>query len=162
NEIYCCCIQDSLFRGLNCTEQSAELYFKTRTLSVCVPQQLSECSDTIDFTFDQDKCLLRVMGELRYYRATFKDYSDPDHILDLSVIRSIDDLMQKCFYDTLLDDSHPMTSMEQENSFEGRLKLCKTLKGFQRRPLIENFQESCIWQRHHSDLHRGHHDLLFY
>uniref|UniRef100_A0A4W4FI48 Interleukin-6 n=1 Tax=Electrophorus electricus TaxID=8005 RepID=A0A4W4FI48_ELEEL len=111
-----------LFRGLNCTEQSAELYFKTRTLSVCVPQ-LSECSDTIDFTFDQDKCLLRVMGELRYYRATFKDYSDPDHILDLSVIRSIDDLMQ--------------TSMEQENSFEGRLKLCKTLKGFQRRPLIE-------------------------
>ncbi|XP_076828217.1 uncharacterized protein LOC143474601 [Brachyhypopomus gauderio] len=128
----------SLFRGLNCTEQSAELYLKTRMLSVCVPQQQSRCSQTTDFTFDQDKCLMRIMEDLRYYRETFKAYSDPDHILDHLVIRRIEDLMQNCFDDTLLGGLQSMTTMEQENSFEGRLKLCKALKGFQIRTITIN------------------------
>ncbi|XP_036451906.1 interleukin-12 subunit alpha [Colossoma macropomum] len=129
---------DHLFRGLNCTEQSAELHLRTQTLAVCMPQN-SKCSaDSGDFTFDQDKCLQSVLEDLRQYRATFKAYSDRDHVLEQSVLRSIDDLMQNCFSAAPTDGSQPLVSMEHENSFEGRLKLCKVLKAFQIRAVTIN------------------------
>ncbi|XP_072544764.1 interleukin-12 subunit alpha [Salminus brasiliensis] len=128
---------DHLFRGLNCTEQSAELHLRTQTLAVCSPQH-SKCSDGRGFTFDQDACLQSVLEDLRQYRATFKAYSDRDHVLEQSVLKSIDDLMQNCFSATLLDSPQPLVSMEHENSFEGRLKLCKVLKAFHIRAVTIN------------------------
>ncbi|KAL6489840.1 hypothetical protein MHYP_G00001850 [Metynnis hypsauchen] len=114
---------DQLFRGLNCMDQSAELDLRTQTLAVCMPQ---------------DKCLQSVLEDLRQYRATFKAYSDRAHILEQSVLRSIDDLMQNCFSATLTDDSQPLVSMNHKNSFMGRLKLCKVLKAFQIRVVTIN------------------------
>ncbi|KAL7876588.1 hypothetical protein AOLI_G00115510 [Acnodon oligacanthus] len=128
---------DQLFRGLNCTDQSAELDLRTQTLAVCVPQN-SKCSDSGDFTFDQDKCLQSVLEDLRQYRATFKAYSDRSHILEQSVLRSIEDLMQNCFSATLTDSSQPLVCMKHKNSFMGRLKLCKVLKAFQIRAVTIN------------------------
>ncbi|KAL7879497.1 hypothetical protein SRHO_G00017510 [Serrasalmus rhombeus] len=128
---------DQLFRGLNCTDQSAEQDLRTQTLAVCIPQN-SKCSDGGDFTFDQDKCLQSVLEDLRQYRATFKAYSDRAHILEQSVLRSIEDLMQNCFSATLTDGSQPLVSMKHKNTFMGRLKLCKVLKAFQIRVVTIN------------------------
>ncbi|KAI4903667.1 hypothetical protein NFI96_015004, partial [Prochilodus magdalenae] len=126
---------DHLFRGLNCTEQSAELHLRTQTLHVCSPQN-SKCSDSADFTFDQDKCLQSVLEDLKQYRAMFKTYSDRNHTLEQLVLRSIDDLMQNCFSAPPTEASRPVISME--DSFEGRLKLCKVLKAFQIRVVTIN------------------------
>ncbi|TSS97550.1 Thioredoxin domain-containing protein 12 [Bagarius yarrelli] len=100
---------DQMFRGLNCTEQSAELRSSTRTLSVCTPM---------------DECLQSVLEDLRYYWATFKSYNDPDRILEQSVLRNIENLMR--------------ISVDNKNSFERRLRICKVLKGFQIRTVTIN------------------------
>ncbi|XP_066536279.1 interleukin-12 subunit alpha [Hoplias malabaricus] len=128
---------DHLFRGLDCTEQTAELHLRTKTLTVCAPPH-TQCSDGGDVTFDQDECFQSVVEDLRQYRATFKSYSDRDNIIEQSVIRSIENLMQMCFSDAKLDGSQPLVSMGHENSFEGRLKLCKVLKAFQIRLITIN------------------------
>ncbi|KAI5103818.1 interleukin-12 subunit alpha-like [Silurus meridionalis] len=112
---------DQLFRGLNCTEQSAELPVSSRTLSACTPQA---------------DCLQSVLEDLRYYWATFKSYRDTDRILEQSVLRSIENLVQSCFSVTLMDDVQ--VSLDNKNSFERRLKLCKILKGFQVRTITIN------------------------
>ncbi|XP_026792314.1 interleukin-12 subunit alpha [Pangasianodon hypophthalmus] len=130
-------VQDQLFRGLNCTEQSPELRTSTSTLSACTPQN-SICFKVTDFTFDQDECLQSVLEDLRYYWAMFKSYRDPDRILEHSVLRSIENLMQSCFSATLLDGGQVQISVNNENSFERRLKLCKVLKGFQIRTITIN------------------------
>ncbi|KAF4089563.1 hypothetical protein AMELA_G00067580 [Ameiurus melas] len=132
---------DQLFRGLNCTEQSAELRASMRTLSTCTPQNLMCLEGTSkegNFTFDQDECLQSVLEDLRYYWSTFKSYRDPDRILEQSVLRSIETLMQDCFSATLLDGARAQISAHNENSFERRLKLCKVLKGFQIRTITIN------------------------
>ncbi|XP_062386824.1 uncharacterized protein zmp:0000001127 [Sardina pilchardus] len=72
-------VQDELFKGLNCSEQSMELNVRTQTLSVCAPQNTS-CSGH-KFTFD------RVSG-------------------------------------------HP------DDTFDERMRLCRTLKGFRARTII--------------------------
>ncbi|KAF7705925.1 interleukin-12 subunit alpha [Silurus meridionalis] len=126
---------DQLFRGLNCTEQSAELPVSSRTLSACTPQN-SVCFEGTDFTFDQADCLQSVLEDLRYYWATFKSYRDTDRILEQSVLRSIENLVQSCFSVTLMDDVQ--VSLDNKNSFERRLKLCKILKGFQVRTITIN------------------------
>ncbi|XP_017327818.1 interleukin-12 subunit alpha [Ictalurus punctatus] len=128
---------DQLFRGLNCTEQSAELTASTKTLSACTPLNLM-CLEGTDFTFDEDECLQSVLEDLRYYWSTFKSYRDPDRILEQSVLRSIENLMQDCFSSMLLDGAQVQISAHNENSFERRLKLCKVLKGFQIRTITIN------------------------
>ncbi|XP_060773663.1 interleukin-12 subunit alpha [Neoarius graeffei] len=130
-------VQDKLFRGLNCTEQSAELRASTRTLSTCTPENLL-CLESDDFAFDQDECLQSVLEDLRYYWAIFKSYHDPEQILEQSVLRSLENLIQSCFSATLLDAAQAQISMDNENSFERRLKLCKVLKGFQVRTITIN------------------------
>ncbi|XP_053484417.1 uncharacterized protein zmp:0000001127 isoform X1 [Ictalurus furcatus] len=61
------------------------------------------CLEGTDFTFDEDECLQSVLEDLRYYWSTFKSYRDPDRILEQSVLRSIENLMQDCFSAMLLD-----------------------------------------------------------
>ncbi|XP_053351538.1 interleukin-12 subunit alpha [Clarias gariepinus] len=129
---------DQLFRGLNCSEQSAELRPSKKTLSVCTPQSLMCSEGTLNFTFDQDECLQSVVEDLQYYRATFKSYGDPDRILEQSVIKSIENLMQSCFSTTFLDGDLVKISVDPKSSFERRLKLCKVLKGFQIRTITIN------------------------
>ncbi|KAK3546253.1 hypothetical protein QTP70_025179, partial [Hemibagrus guttatus] len=151
---------DQLFRGLNCTEQSAELRASTRTLSVCTPMvsQLtlsvpisnSICLDGPEFTLEQivifpqhfcapqAECLQSILEDLRYYWAMFKSYLDPDRILEQSVLRNIEDLMKSCFAAPLQDSAQVQISVDIKNSFERRLKLCKVLKGFQIRTITIN------------------------
>ncbi|XP_049339099.1 interleukin-12 subunit alpha [Astyanax mexicanus] len=114
---------DQLFRGLNCTDQSAELHNRTQTVAVCIPQ---------------DACLHSVLEDLKQFRATFKAYSDQGYVLKQTVLSSIDDLMQNCFSATQLDSSQTLVSMEHEKSFKGRLKLCKVLKAFHIRVITIN------------------------
>ncbi|KAG7329691.1 hypothetical protein KOW79_005913 [Hemibagrus wyckioides] len=128
---------DQLFRGLNCTEQSAELRTSTRTLSTCTPMN-SVCLEGPEFTLEQDECLQSVLEDLWFYWATFKSYSDPDRILEHSVLRNIENLMQSCFAAPLLDSAQVQISVHNKNSFERRLKLCKVLKGFQSRTITIN------------------------
>ncbi|XP_053484418.1 interleukin-12 subunit alpha isoform X2 [Ictalurus furcatus] len=96
------------------------------------------CLEGTDFTFDEDECLQSVLEDLRYYWSTFKSYRDPDRILEQSVLRSIENLMQDCFSAMLLDGAQVQISVHNENSFERRLKLCKVLKGFQIRTITIN------------------------
>uniref|UniRef100_A0A3B1IV34 Interleukin-12 subunit alpha n=1 Tax=Astyanax mexicanus TaxID=7994 RepID=A0A3B1IV34_ASTMX len=128
---------DQLFRGLNCTDQSAELHNRTQTVAVCIPQH-SKCSEGQDYTFNQDACLHSVLEDLKQFRATFKAYSDQGYVLKQTVLSSIDDLMQNCFSATQLDSSQTLVSMEHEKSFKGRLKLCKVLKAFHIRVITIN------------------------
>ncbi|XP_063075968.1 uncharacterized protein zmp:0000001127 [Engraulis encrasicolus] len=102
-------MQDDLFKGLNCTEQSMEINPRTQTVSACAPQ---------------DGCLLNILEDLNFYRGALQSHPDYNAVLGPTVLKNIDTFMQV--------SAHP------ENKFEERLRLCKTLWGFRARIITIN------------------------
>ncbi|XP_030630672.1 interleukin-12 subunit alpha [Chanos chanos] len=117
---------DRLFKGINCTEQSMEIYHRTKTVSACAPKVRA----FFIFISAQDNCLSNVMDDLRYYRAAIQAHPDPDIILSPTV-RSIDVFME--------------VVQVHENTFDERLRLCKVLKGFRVRAITINRIINYIW-----------------
>ncbi|XP_076149346.1 interleukin-12 subunit alpha-like [Alosa pseudoharengus] len=123
---------DELFKGMNCTEQSMELNVRTQTLAVCAPQNTT-CSGH-KFTFDREACLLNILKDLRFYRTALMSHPRYDLILGPMVLKSITHFMQDCFSLPFAAQT-PMVSTHPDNTFDERLRLCRTLRGFRTRTI---------------------------
>ncbi|CAM4558367.1 unnamed protein product [Leuciscus chuanchicus] len=144
-----------LFAGFNCTDLEAQMIPHTQTSSVCQPSAsddvlscsgqtsssfsavsllgcftrlvcvctVSRVSDALLFS-SQTECLRNIAGDLHYYKILLNDYKPRDS-----------------------DDLRPVTTATSElmqwlvwsgSSFDDRVSLCKTLKGFHVRAITMN------------------------
>ncbi|XP_064197557.1 interleukin-12 subunit alpha-like [Anguilla rostrata] len=128
---------DNLFGGINCTEQTAEMNSGTQTESACEPnpRQDASCRGQRNTKFDKTECLKNIERDTQYYRSALLAYSDRS--LGSRLVKTIDDFTEHCFparEDSSVIEVSPATG----NTFEGRLKLCKAMKGLRVRAITIN------------------------
>ncbi|XP_028988421.1 interleukin-12 subunit alpha [Betta splendens] len=128
--------QSDLFNGINCTTQSVELYMETNTTAVCAPRG-SMCTGFTVSEFSEESCMTSIGKDLLHYYNILSDQPDPDSKLGETVLFSLRELMQNCFGWTRPTD---LTSKQAAatRDFDGRLTLCKVLRGFQVRSVTIN------------------------
>ncbi|XP_070774878.1 interleukin-12 subunit alpha-like [Enoplosus armatus] len=131
--------QKNLFRGFDCAEQSMELNMETNTASVCSPQE-STCSGIVKSKFDRESCLTNIGEDLHHYYKFLASQPDPDSLLGPTVLSSLRELMENCFRWSLPTDvaSEEAAAELHQSTFDGRLSLCKVLKGFHVRTITIN------------------------
>ncbi|XP_037644417.1 interleukin-12 subunit alpha-like [Sebastes umbrosus] len=131
-------MQNDLFSGIDCTEQSMELNTETNTPSVCAPKE-STCSGIVKSEFDQESCLTNIREDLRHHYKLLAAQPDPNSLLAPTVLFSLRELMENCFTWSLPTDLPTKeAAADRPSTYDERLSLCKVLKGFQVRSITIN------------------------
>ncbi|XP_024118205.1 interleukin-12 subunit alpha [Oryzias melastigma] len=125
--------QTKLFTGINCTEQNMELNLNTNTPHVCAPKEAT-CLGNTKLDFNQESCLSNISRDLSHYYILFM--AQPDLIHVPTFIHSLRELMENCFVETLPSDlTLNEDPVSRASTYNERLSLCKTLRGFQVRAI---------------------------
>ncbi|RVE61668.1 hypothetical protein OJAV_G00174750 [Oryzias javanicus] len=121
--------QTKLFTGINCSEQNMELKWSTNTPYVCAPKGAT-CFGNINLDFNQESCLSNISTDLSHYYKFFM--AQPDLIHVPTFIHSLRELMENCFVESLPSDlTQNMDPASRASTYNERLSLCKTMRGFQ-------------------------------
>ncbi|XP_065136263.1 interleukin-12 subunit alpha [Paramisgurnus dabryanus] len=131
---------DPLFAGFNCTELAIQMNPFTQTGVVCQPitSPNVSCVNQRNSTFSETECLRNIRDDLCYYNdllnSYMKDVQQAKNDLN-PVVNTTKDLM------TCLQQSCPTLpkwTVWRGSSFDDRVSLCKTLKGFHVRAITIN------------------------
>uniref|UniRef100_A0A3B3RZP1 Interleukin-12 subunit alpha n=3 Tax=Paramormyrops kingsleyae TaxID=1676925 RepID=A0A3B3RZP1_9TELE len=127
---------DSVFKGINCSEQRIKMNTSNSTVSACLPSEVqmgTGCAGFQNSNLDQKECLRNVVADLEHYKELLQKYADPT--LDSTVVRAISDLTEHCFSASPTNPSTLKNSDFRDHTFDERLQMCKILKGFQVRAI---------------------------
>ncbi|XDV31549.1 hypothetical protein PO909_002540 [Leuciscus waleckii] len=129
-----------LFAGFNCTDLEAQMIPHTQTSSVCQPSASddSRVSDALLFS-SQTECLRNIAGDLHYYKILLNDYKPRDSD-DLRPVTTATSELIQCLKanGAAADEESPEWLVWSGSSFDDRVSLCKTLKGFHVRAITMN------------------------
>ncbi|KAK7157052.1 hypothetical protein R3I94_006953 [Phoxinus phoxinus] len=127
-----------LFAGFNCTDLEAQMIPHTQTGSACqpnAPDEVMSCSSQRNSSFSEAECLRNISSDLHYYQQLLNNYKPTAS--DLSpVMTATADLMHCLKVDGAGADRE--WSVWISESFDNRVLLCKTLKGFHVRAVTMN------------------------
>ncbi|XP_073673505.1 interleukin-12 subunit alpha [Garra rufa] len=129
-----------LFAGFNCTDLEAQMIPHTHTASVCQPSSSEEnsCSSHRGSSFSETECLRNIRADLRYYDEMLSSYKPSE--TDLSPVKTATKALMNCLNEKCesADGAFPQWRIWSGSSFDDRLSLCKTLKGFHIRAITVN------------------------
>ncbi|XP_042621733.1 interleukin-12 subunit alpha-like [Cyprinus carpio] len=130
-----------LFAGFNCTDLEAQMIPHTLTASVCQPSDSAHnasCSSHRSSSFSETECLRNIRADLRYYDVLLSSYSPSE--TDLSPVMTATKALMNCLNEKYeaADGEFPRWDVWSGSSFDKRLSLCKTLKGFHIRAITLN------------------------
>ncbi|KAK7945660.1 hypothetical protein WMY93_001388 [Mugilogobius chulae] len=128
-------LQENLFKGINCTQQSVDLNTENNTPTECAPLGIS-CSGESKSQFNEERCMESIMKDLHHYYKILSAHPDPDRFLSTVLLR-LRKLMMNCFAWTIPEDLNESSS-ETPSRYDDRLSLCKKMKGFQIRTITIN------------------------
>ncbi|XP_056329868.1 LOW QUALITY PROTEIN: interleukin-12 subunit alpha [Danio aesculapii] len=129
-------MDQDLFAGFNCTDLEAQMIPHTHTSSVCQPaiSANSSCSGHRSSNFSEVECVKNIRGDLRYYDLLLNSYRPSTQELSpvmMANTQLINCLNQKC---ESAEGVFPQWRVWRGSSFDDRVSLCKTLKGFTSAP----------------------------
>ncbi|XP_077053473.1 interleukin-12 subunit alpha [Siphateles boraxobius] len=130
-----------LFAGFNCTDLEAQMIPHTQTGSVCQPSvsdDVMSCSSQKSSSFSETECLRNIRGDLHYYEHLLKSYEHSTS--DLSPVLTATTALMECLKanGAAADGEFPQWFEWSGSSFDDRITLCKTLKGFHVRAITMN------------------------
>ncbi|XP_016358780.1 interleukin-12 subunit alpha [Sinocyclocheilus anshuiensis] len=130
-----------LFAGFNCTDLEAQMIPHTLTASVCQPSgsaHNASCSSHRRSSFSETECLRNIRADLSYYDVMLSSYRPSE--TDLSPVKTATKGLMNCLNENCeaADGEFPQWRVWSGLSFDDRLSLCKTLKGFHIRAITVN------------------------
>ncbi|XP_056123953.1 interleukin-12 subunit alpha [Rhinichthys klamathensis goyatoka] len=130
-----------LFAGFNCTDLEAQMIPHTQTGSVCQPSASDDamsCSSQRTSSFNEEECLRNIRGDLHYYKLLLNSYKPTAS--DLSPVQTATTDLEECLTAdrAAAAGELPQWRVWSEPSFDDRVTLCKTLKGFHVRAITMN------------------------
>ncbi|KAF4103738.1 hypothetical protein G5714_014725 [Onychostoma macrolepis] len=130
-----------LFSGFNCTDLEAQMIPHTLTASVCQPNASDDkasCSSHRNSSFSETDCLKNIRADLRYYAVMLDSYKLNE--IDLNPVKTATKALMDCLNENCeaADGEFPQWRVWNGSSFNNRLSLCKTLKGFHIRAITVN------------------------
>ncbi|XP_051965500.1 interleukin-12 subunit alpha [Xyrauchen texanus] len=141
-------MNQDLFAGFNCTEQTAQMIPHTETAAVCQPNTPANttCSNQQNSSFSATACMRSISDDLYYYYTLLNSYVQTDSYKhskqDLEPVITSTENLKKCLRQKCTHLSTEPALQEwvvwRGSSFDDRLSLCKTLKGFHVRTITIN------------------------
>ncbi|XP_051520879.1 interleukin-12 subunit alpha [Myxocyprinus asiaticus] len=141
-------MKQDLFAGFNCTEQTAQMIPHTETAAICQPNTPANmtCSNQRNSSFSATACLKSIRDDLHYYDIMLKSYVHTDAYKhtesDLSPVITATHNLLNCLEPSCTKMSAERVLPEwvvwRGSSFDDRLSLCKTLRGFHVRVITVN------------------------
>ncbi|XP_051719746.1 interleukin-12 subunit alpha [Ctenopharyngodon idella] len=129
-----------LFAGFNCTDLEARMIPYTHTASVCQPiaTDNTSCSNSRSSSFSETECLRNISGDLHYYDLLLNSYQPS--VSDLGPVMTATKDLMLCLKANgdAAEGEFPQWVVWSGSSFDDRLSLCKTLKGFHVRAITMN------------------------
>ncbi|XP_067307978.1 interleukin-12 subunit alpha [Pseudorasbora parva] len=130
-----------LFAGFNCTDLEAQMIPHTQTASVCLPtaaDNSTSCSNHRSSSFSAAECVRNITGDLHYYDLLLNSYRPS--VSDLSPVITATKHLKQCLgaSGAATEGKLPQWLVWSGSSFDDRLSLCKTLKGFHVRAITIN------------------------
>ncbi|XP_016383601.1 interleukin-12 subunit alpha-like [Sinocyclocheilus rhinocerous] len=113
----------------------------TLTASVCQPSGSAHnvsCSSHRRSSFSETECLRNIRADLSYYDVMLSSYRPSE--TDLSPVKTATKGLMNCLNENCeaADGEFPQWRVWSGSSFDDRLSLCKTLKGFHIRAITVN------------------------